>query len=164
MYNVDTIEWFRTSFKIDNSYFLNQNFLGKAIWILQSNLSKMTDLSFVENVNDELLDQVTIIPTTRRLLTIRLLWRRAGQSQGKSLSLSFGWCCVSDLITRRTLLGLEMLWMRGTSRKPIGWALADNFSLKANPPINSTQLDWVQMTILTKTSSHLKSTDGVKKS
>ena len=100
MYNVDTIEWFRTSFKIDNSYFLNQNFLGKAIWILQSNLSKMTDLSFVENVNDELLDQVTIIPITRRLLTIRLLWRRAGQSQGKSLSLSFGWCCVSDLITR----------------------------------------------------------------
>ena len=73
-------------------------------------------------------------------------------------------CWWSDLITRRTSLGLEMLWMRGTSRKPIGWALADNFSLKANPPINSTRLDWVQMTILTKTSPHLKSTDGVQKS
>ena len=83
----------------------------------------------------------------------------------KPLSLSFGWCCWwCDLITRRTSLTLEMLWMRGTSRKPIGWALADNFSLKANPPINSTRLDWVQMTILTKTSPHVKSTDGVKKS
>ena len=40
MYNVDTIEWFRTSFKIDNSYFLNQIFWAKPFEFYKATFQK----------------------------------------------------------------------------------------------------------------------------